>query len=94
MWSKGALDEWFNDFYFRHVAQTAIRMFQPTHVVLLGDLLSTQNLDDAEFDERVRRLKSSFQPTSPVFDGMNYRPTSTDPHYVITGPRDISCGKP
>lgn len=49
------LDLWGNDLYLAHVHKTVRRLTSPTHTVLLGDLLGSQWIDDAEFERRSER---------------------------------------
>ncbi|KLU85925.1 hypothetical protein MAPG_04944 [Magnaporthiopsis poae ATCC 64411] len=45
-----------NDFYLAHIYRTVHWWTQPTHVTVLGDLLGSQWVDDAEFDRRADRF--------------------------------------
>eukprot|EP00158_Paraphelidium_tribonemae_P003252 Partr_v1_DN25992_c0_g1_i1_m68601 putative Metallophosphoesterase 1 len=51
----GMIDLLLNDVYLHHVYQQSRRALQPSHVVFLGDLFSSQNLKDEEFDRRLKR---------------------------------------
>jgi metallophosphoesterase superfamily enzyme len=42
------------------VFRQAINVLGPTHVVFLGDLLSSQHIPDDEFKRRVDRFKTIF----------------------------------
>ena len=50
------LDLWGNDFYLAHVYRTMDWWAEPTHVTVLGDLVGSQWISDAEFDRRGRRF--------------------------------------
>lgn len=47
-----------NDHFLGALYETLARPLRPTHVVVLGDLFSSQWIDDAEFASRVRRYES------------------------------------
>jgi len=46
------IDLFGNDFYLNHVYRTLHWWTKPTHVTVLGDLVGSQWIDDAEFDRR------------------------------------------
>lgn len=46
------LDLWGNDYYLAHIYRTVHWFTSPTHVTVLGDLLGSQWVDDAEFERR------------------------------------------
>lgn len=50
------LDLWGNDQYLAHIYRTVSRQTDPTHVVVLGDLLGSQWIDDDEFGRRSHRF--------------------------------------
>ncbi|KAM3424744.1 hypothetical protein BST61_g6728 [Cercospora zeina] len=50
------LDLWGNDRYLAHIYRTIHRHTDPTHVVVLGDLLGSQWIDDNEFGRRAERF--------------------------------------
>ncbi|KAI5367390.1 Putative calcineurin-like phosphoesterase domain, ApaH type, metallo-dependent phosphatase [Septoria linicola] len=50
------LDLWGNDQYLAHMYRTVSRHTDPTHVVVLGDLLGSQWIDDEEFGRRSNRF--------------------------------------
>ncbi|KAK3676779.1 hypothetical protein LTR78_003556 [Recurvomyces mirabilis] len=50
------LDLWGNDLYLAHVYRTMMWWTDPTHTVVLGDLLGSQWIDDAEFEKRSDRF--------------------------------------
>ncbi|EGG20295.1 hypothetical protein DFA_07418 [Cavenderia fasciculata] len=58
----GRYNVWFNDNYFRHIVSNIDYYLAPSHVVVLGDLFSSQNLGDNEFNKRVGRYSSIFEP--------------------------------
>lgn len=45
-----------NDFYLAHIFRTVRWWTQPTHVTVLGDLVGSQWIDDAEFEKRGARF--------------------------------------
>lgn len=49
------IDLFGNDFYLAHIYRTLHWWTRPTHVSVLGDLVGSQWLDDAEFDRRSER---------------------------------------
>lgn len=50
------LDLWGNDLYLAHVYRTMDWWAEPTHVTVLGDLVGSQWIDDAEFSRRGKRF--------------------------------------
>jgi hypothetical protein len=44
-----------NDYYLAHIYRTVRWWTRPTHITVLGDLVGSQWLDDAEFDRRSNR---------------------------------------
>ncbi|KAH9845700.1 protein TED1-like [Teratosphaeria destructans] len=50
------VDLWGNDLYLAHVYRTVSWWTQPTHTVVLGDLLGSQWIDDDEFARRTERF--------------------------------------
>lgn len=50
------LDLWGNDYYLAHIYRLMRWWTQPTHTVVLGDLLGSQWIDNEEFEERARRF--------------------------------------
>ncbi|KAL8690441.1 MAG: hypothetical protein Q9218_004115 [Villophora microphyllina] len=46
------LDLFGNDYYLAHIYRTLHRSLDPTHVTVLGDLLGSQWISDAEFERR------------------------------------------
>ena len=54
---RGSLDIWGYDHYLGHIYRTMCFFSRPTHTAVLGDLLSSQWIDDAEFRKRARRMK-------------------------------------
>ena len=54
-WRK-RLDLFGNDYYLAHIYRAVTRHSAPTHVAVLGDLLGSQWIDDAEFERRARRF--------------------------------------
>ncbi|KAJ5232191.1 hypothetical protein N7468_005147 [Penicillium chermesinum] len=45
-----------NDYYLAHIYRTLFWWTRPTHTTVLGDLIGSQWLDDAEFDRRSHRF--------------------------------------
>ncbi|KAL1922263.1 uncharacterized protein VTP21DRAFT_9802 [Calcarisporiella thermophila] len=56
---RGRLDLAFNDLYFRHI-HLSLQRLRPTHTIVLGDLFSSQWIDDDEFRRRVERYQRAF----------------------------------
>ena len=50
------LDLWGNDLYLAHIYRTVSWWTQPTHTVVLGDLLGSQWIGDEEFRRRTERF--------------------------------------
>ncbi|KAF2168637.1 hypothetical protein M409DRAFT_53277 [Zasmidium cellare ATCC 36951] len=50
------LDLWGNDLYLAHVYRSMQWFTDPTHVVVLGDLLGSQWIGDGEFESRTQRF--------------------------------------
>ncbi|SMQ45022.1 unnamed protein product [Zymoseptoria tritici ST99CH_3D7] len=50
------LDLWGNDRYLAHIYRAMHWWSDPTHIVVLGDLLGSQWIDDEEFSSRTRRF--------------------------------------
>ncbi|KAF2875826.1 hypothetical protein BDV95DRAFT_485484 [Massariosphaeria phaeospora] len=57
-WLKGLrkrIDLWGNDLYLAHIVRSLRWWAEPTHVVVLGDLLGSQWISDEEFERRAER---------------------------------------
>ncbi|BFZ55440.1 hypothetical protein PYCC9005_002481 [Savitreella phatthalungensis] len=68
---RGALDLWGNDHYLGHIHRTMRFFVRPTQTVVLGDHMSSQWIDDAEFRKRANRMQSRFlrwKPDDVVFN--------------------------
>ncbi|CAG8620722.1 3857_t:CDS:2 [Ambispora leptoticha] len=62
---RGEIDLFANDLYFRHIYTSFVSPYSlfrppPTHVIILGDLFSSQWIGDQEFERRVQRYKWIF----------------------------------
>ena len=64
------LDLWGNDLYLAHISRSVSWWSQPTHIVVLGDLLGSQWIGDDEFKLRSERFWNT------VFKGMEKLPRS------------------
>ncbi|CEJ94293.1 hypothetical protein VHEMI09834 [[Torrubiella] hemipterigena] len=53
---RKVFDLWGNDFYLAHIYRALHWWTKPTHVTVLGDLLGSQWIDDAEFERRGHRF--------------------------------------
>ena len=74
-WRKH-LDLFGNDYYLAHIYRTLHRHTSPTHVVVLGDLLGSQWISDAEFARRSSRYWNRvFRPGTRVEDAITSDPT-------------------
>jgi hypothetical protein len=67
----GQIDLFGNDLYFRHiytsfVSPNSLFSPKPTHVIVLGDLFSSQWIKDMEFKKRVERYKWIFGDSKGV----------------------------
>ncbi|ORY80505.1 hypothetical protein BCR37DRAFT_359566 [Protomyces lactucae-debilis] len=68
---RGALDIWGNDHYLGHIHRVTAFFARPTQTVVLGDHLSSQWIDDAEFRRRAKRMEARFlrfKPSDVVFN--------------------------
>lgn len=70
----------FNDWYLRFVIWRSVAVLQPTHVVVLGDIFSSQHLWDDEFHARAARYWWSMS-------GAHHLPV-----YNLSGNHDIGYG--
>ncbi|KAK9376369.1 uncharacterized protein V1513DRAFT_375495 [Lipomyces chichibuensis] len=52
------LDIFGNDHYLGHIYSTLLPRLRPSHVIVVGDLFSSQWISDEEFDLRTRRYKN------------------------------------
>ena len=65
-----------NDYYLAHIYRTIHKHTNPTHVAVLGDLLGSQWIDDAEFDRRASRYWTRvFADSLRVDDSVTADPT-------------------
>ena len=64
------LDLWGNDYYLAHVYRSVRWWSRPTHTAVMGDLVGSQWIDDAEFKSRSNRYWNR------VFKGMRKIPSS------------------
>ncbi|KAK4116140.1 hypothetical protein N656DRAFT_774343 [Canariomyces notabilis] len=72
-----------NDFYLAHIYRTVHWWTRPTHVTVLGDLLGSQWLDDAEFYRRAGRYWGRvFRAAERVLDDVAAYPAQ---EYDVTG---------
>ena len=74
-WRK-RLDLLGNDYYLAHIYRAIHQHTNPTHVAVLGDLLGSQWIDDAEFERRVSRYWTRvFKDSIRVDEGITAEPT-------------------
>lgn len=65
-----------NDYYLAHIYRTLYRQTNPTHVTVLGDLLGSQWINDAEFGRRAGRYWNRvFKDALRVEDSITEEPT-------------------
>lgn len=57
----GVIDLVINDVFMNHVMYNVMKFLQPTHVIVMGDILGSQYISDKEFDSRVRRYRWIFR---------------------------------
>lgn len=77
------LDLFGNDFYLAHIYRTVHWWTRPTHVTVLGDLVGSQWLDDAEFFRRADRYWNRvFRGTERVPDELALYPAD---EYDLSG---------
>ena len=68
-----------NDYYLAHIYRTLRRHADPTHVAVLGDLLGSQWIDDAEFERRAARFWDRvFRGGKRIGDEITGAPTIED----------------
>ncbi|WBW75278.1 GPI-remodelling mannose-ethanolamine phosphate phosphodiesterase Ted1 [Schizosaccharomyces osmophilus] len=91
---KGTLDVFGNDLYLRHLVQINKFWGKPEAMVLLGDLVSFQNLDVDEFKIRVERLKRiTGAATFNITETAASSPQVNEiPVWTIPGNHDIGYG--
>ena len=97
-WRK-RLDLFGNDHYLAHIYRSVARHSAPTHVAVLGDLLGSQWIDDAEFERRAQRYWGRvFRHGQRVEDEITAEPTieelGEDPAWnrrviAVTGNHDV-----
>lgn len=72
-----------NDWYLAHIYRTVHWWTQPTHVTVLGDLVGSQWIDDAEFERRGRRFwNRTFRGGERLSDELAMYPQQD---YVLSG---------
>ncbi|CCH61302.1 hypothetical protein TBLA_0E02480 [Henningerozyma blattae CBS 6284] len=62
---RSGVDTFGNDFFLGHIFQLMQRRLNPTHVVILGDLISSQWVDDSEYFNRTRRYSQRIYNRKP-----------------------------
>lgn len=86
--ARKRFDHFGNDFYLAHIYQTLHWWSQPTHVTVLGDLLGSQWIDDAEFAKRSRRFwNRTFKGAERLPDEVAQYPVEG---YTVSGQLDGS----
>lgn len=50
------IDIWGNDYYLAHIYKVLVQFLEPTHVSIMGDLISSQWISNKEFYEREQRF--------------------------------------
>lgn len=80
-YGRKSLDLWGNDLYLAHIYRKVHAWTDPTHVVVLGDLLGSQWVSDEEFERRSDRFWDRvFKEGQRVADSvMGVRATEADP---------------
>ncbi|CCJ28115.1 unnamed protein product [Pneumocystis jirovecii] len=70
---RGYIDLWGNDIYLSHIqwAMSTLLFPRPTHLVILGDLMSSQWISDEEHRKRVYRLNKIFMRRQPYLGVFN-----------------------
>ncbi|CAA16976.2 GPI-remodelling mannose-ethanolamine phosphate phosphodiesterase Ted1 [Schizosaccharomyces pombe] len=94
---KGTLDLWGNDLFLRHLVHMNQFWGQPDAMILLGDLVSFQHLDNEEFNKRAKRLKKITGAKNFWQVGNSSLPARTFengniPVWTIAGNHDIGYG--
>lgn len=69
------LDNYGNDYYLGHIYRTMKQRLRPSHVVVMGDLFSSQWILDSEFYNRTLRFVERLFPRS-----LEYKKTVLDTH--------------
>jgi len=81
--ARKRIDLFGNDFYLAHIYRTVHWWTRPTHISVLGDLVGSQWLDDAEFFRRADRFWSRvFRGTERVPDDLALYPND---EYDLSG---------
>ncbi|KAG0235044.1 hypothetical protein BGW41_000936 [Actinomortierella wolfii] len=95
---RAIVDLAFNDAYMRHIyrstmAPSWVDGSKPTHVSVLGDLFSSQWIDDEEFGVRLKRYQSIFVPPEQLYAQSPSSSASPLPILInVTGNHDIGYG--
>ncbi|KAK9674620.1 hypothetical protein K7432_017095, partial [Basidiobolus ranarum] len=76
----GPIDLWFNSKYLGFIYGTAVERLNPTYSVILGDLFSSQWINDLEFEKRVERFQKMFPEQNDKFTTI-YLPGNHDIGY-------------
>lgn len=63
----GQLNNVLNDIYFRHMVKNVVHHWDPSEMLVLGDIFSSQMIHEAEFEERVQRYKRIIEPVPYCF---------------------------
>ena len=85
VWRK-RVDHIGNDYYLGHIYRTLHWWTKPTHVVVLGDLVGSQWIDDEEFESRGRRFwKRVFRGGERVPDEISSAPAEELQHTMVLG---------
>ncbi len=80
----GKLNNDFNDWYFWVIMRNVYHLLRPHHIVVLGDLFSSQYIDSIEFQIRKARYERNFGPTLLA--------PSTTKLINLTGNHDVGYG--
>jgi hypothetical protein len=59
----GQLNNDFNDWYFWLIMRNVHHLIHPDYIVILGDIFSSQYMDNEEFLNRLRRFNANFVPS-------------------------------
>ncbi|CCE61949.1 hypothetical protein TPHA_0B02770 [Tetrapisispora phaffii CBS 4417] len=78
------LDTFGNDFYLGHIFDTMVRRLNPTHVAVMGDLFSSQWIDDSEFYNRTSRyMRRIFKRNTDILFDINNESHDENGQYQV-----------
>ncbi|KAL9653832.1 hypothetical protein ABK040_012893 [Willaertia magna] len=100
----GQLNNDFNDLFYHFIFQNVYYFKRPDHVYMLGDLFSSQYIDNEEFSKRLTRYRKNFSPihtrilpnvllSNPFFSSLIINEKDNIPFmFNLTGNHDVGYG--